>query len=223
MFIAVDGIDGAGKTTLVQDLAAVLVSLGPIVTKEPTKNSKWGELLRAAAVEGRLSLEKELEYFRSDRKHHIETLIYPNLNAGKVVITDRYVDSTLAFQSQTPEEADELYEKLVGEIIVPDITFILHCPVSIGMDRITKRDSGKLSLYENTEVLQRAGQIYESRRDPNYVHLNGDRTPRETLKQALCEMLKRCGHIPEILKLVRSGLSKINAECSNGLIRQTGT
>ena len=82
MFIVVDGIDGAGKSTLVLQLAELLGSINPEVTKEPTDHSKWGKRLRAAAVEGRLPHDKELEYFRKDRLHHIDRVIKPALEKG---------------------------------------------------------------------------------------------------------------------------------------------
>ena len=80
MFLAIDGIDGAGKTTLVNHLAVLLQSLSPVITKEPTKNSKWGQRLRRAAIEGRLPLQQEIEYFHKDRLNHIENVIAPALD-----------------------------------------------------------------------------------------------------------------------------------------------
>jgi dTMP kinase len=187
MFIAVDGIDGSGKTTLVQQLVARLKDAVP--TKEPTDQSHWGQELRSAARNGRLPRDTEIEYFHKDRIRHIETMIRPALNAGRTVISDRYVDSTLAFQTDTPEQADELYERFLPQIIVPDITFILDCPVDIGLTRI-KRDRPGFSEYERHEVLERARVIYGSRQDAHYVHLDASGTAEATLKQAL-EYLSR--------------------------------
>src|SRR5437867_1133610 len=89
--IAIEGIDGAGKTTQTQLLAGLLQDRGyeVVTTKEPTKG-KWGTMLREKAKTGRLSPEEELNAFLNDRKEHIETIIRPNLEAGKVVIADRY-------------------------------------------------------------------------------------------------------------------------------------
>ena len=131
MFIAVDGIDGSGKSTLVRGIAAVLAPLDPLTTKEPTDASFWGRRLRTSAREGRLPRSTEIEYFHKDRLHHIATVIRPALERGRIVITDRYVDSTLAFQAASADEADRLYETYLGtEILRPDITMILRCTVS---------------------------------------------------------------------------------------------
>jgi len=203
MFIVIDGIDGAGKSTLALQLAELLGEFDLVVTKEPTDHSKWGKRLRSAAVEGRLPHEKELEYFRKDRQHHIERVIKPSMERGALVISDRYVDSTLAFQAQTPSEANKLYEDLLPEIIVPDVTFILDCPVEVGLERIIKRDNGDTTEFENHEVLKRAQKIYESRVGENYEHLNAAGTPEETLEQAIRTLIKRFKDNSEIVEVIR--------------------
>lgn len=200
MFIAIDGIDGAGKTTLAQQLAELLGQLNPITTKEPTDASHWGRRLRAAAVEARLPRDKELEFFCKDRLHHIEKLIQPALQGGRLVITDRYVDSTLAYQAHTPEEANELYQSLLPEIIVPDVTFILRCPVQTGLKRLKKRDGNNFSQFENGEALDRAARIYESRCGENYEILDASGTPKDTLDQAVQVLVKRFSHLSNIIE-----------------------
>lgn len=200
MFIAIDGIDGAGKTTLVQQLAELLGQLDPITTKEPTDASHWGQRLRVAAVEGRLPRDQELEFFCKDRLHHIENLIQPALQAGQLVITDRYVDSTLAFQAHTPEEANDLYQSLLPEILVPDVTLILKCPVQTGLERLKKRDGNNFSQFENGEALDRAANIYESRYGENYEILDASGSPQNTLQQAIHALLRRFSHLSQIIK-----------------------
>lgn len=194
MFIAVDGIDGSGKTTLVRQLAEIFQSSGDVfVTKEPTDYSKWGQRLRQAASQGRLSADVELEHFKQDRNYHIEQYIKPALNDGKVVITDRYVDSTLAFQSNDPEQADQLYLSMVDDILVPDITFIIDCPVDLGLERINARDKGKFSQFEKKSTLDRAANIYKSRAGDHYFHLDGSGSKQHTLNQALEALRVRLG------------------------------
>jgi dTMP kinase len=207
MFIAVDGIDGAGKTTLVRQLCWILEEAGleVIATKEPTSNSEWGRAVRAAAATGRLPLEEEIEYFHRDRLFHIQSVIAPALAAGKAVVTDRYVDSTLAFQSSGGEDADGLYGRLVPEITIPDVTFILDCPVEIGLRRI-RRDRGSLTAYEKKQSLERAREIYRSRKGPNYEHLDGSGTPENTLRQAVHVLTVRCrGNGEFVARLMLAG------------------
>lgn len=210
VFIAVDGIDGAGKTTLVSQLARLLDAFDPLVTKEPTDQSHWGQTLREAAQNGRLPRDKEIEYFHRDRLHHIDTVILPALQKGRAVITDRYVDSLLAFQTDSPEEASELYERMLPEILVPDITFILDCPVEKGLDRIA-RGRPAFSQYEKREVLERASRIYESRTGENYAHLNASGTIENTLRQAFNIL---------VVRLRSKRLDRLSSELESGMRRR---
>src|SRR6185437_5645451 len=190
MFIAVDGIDGAGKSTLVRGLARALQSMHPVLTKEPTGDSEWGKKLRNAAVHGRLPRDIETQYFHFDRLAHLENFVRPALAANKLVITDRYVDSTLAFQTDTPEQADDLYVRFLPEILIPDLTFILDCSVSVGLRRI-KEGRPSFSAFEKKNVLERARKIYASRRGPNYVHIDATKTPHDVLRAALDTLVSR--------------------------------
>lgn len=185
MFIVIDGIDGAGKTTLAFHLKYLLSNYRPIVTKEPTNDSPWALEIRRAATEGRLTKKKELQLFHQDRLHHIETLIKPALDAGQTVICDRYVDSTLAYQASNSVEAELLYEQFAKEIIIPEIIFILDCDVSIGLERLRKRDGDKLTKFETKNTLERASQIFKSRVGENYFHINANGGPQDTLDQAI--------------------------------------
>lgn len=190
MFLVVDGIDGAGKTTLAGQLAQCLSDTDPFVTKEPTNISPWGRRLRESAVRGRLPRDEELEFFHKDRLWHLDNVIEPALAAGRAVISDRYVDSTLAFQTNSPAEADALYDSFVDEIRVPDITFILRCPVDTGLERI-HHSRGKITKFENVETLENARAIYQSRSGPNYCFLNASGTIQETIQQALSVLADR--------------------------------
>jgi dTMP kinase len=192
MFIAVDGIDGSGKSTLVRNIAAVLEPFHPLTTKEPTDTSSWGRRLRTSAKEGRLPRATEIEYFHKDRLQHIADVIRPALENGRVVITDRYVDSTLAFQATSPEEADILYERcLCADILCPDVTMILRCAVSTGLRRLHVRDEGCLSAFEDDAAQRRAKEIYETRTGAHYRFIDASGTEDETLRQAV-EILKEC-------------------------------
>ena len=208
MFIAVDGIDGAGKTTLVRQLADVLGPCDPVVTKEPTGNSDWGKKMRVAAAEGRLDRESELENFQKDRLHHIETVIQPAIEDDRIVISDRYVDSTLAYQANSPKEADALYERLKEEIVVPDVTFILVCPVEVGLERIRKRNGKPFSHFESQEFLRKAAAIYESRRGQNYEIIDASGEAEDTFHQAVALLAKRFSNVPQIVDAVRRPLPK---------------
>src|SRR5271168_4347864 len=97
--IAIEGIDGTGKTTQAHHVQELLQSRKLVVirTKEPT-TGHWGQVLRDSALTGRLSLEEEVETFIKDRKEHVETKINPALKDGHIVIADRYYFSSMAYQ-----------------------------------------------------------------------------------------------------------------------------
>ncbi|MFI4988602.1 MAG: dTMP kinase [Alphaproteobacteria bacterium] len=194
LFIAVDGIDGAGKSKLIEGLAAFLSarSHDPLITREPTGDSEWGRALRRAAKEGRLSKQAEIEHFHRDRLHHIATVIGPALAEGRVVITDRYVDSTLAYQADDPAQADELYQSFVADgVLVPDVTLILCCPIETGLARAAKRGGGKMSAFEKSGTLRKASVIFAARRGANYVRIDASGEPEATLRLALAALAER--------------------------------
>jgi dTMP kinase len=201
MFIAVDGIDGSGKTTLVAALADWLKPLAPVATKEPTNASVWGRRLRDSAVSGRLPKATEIEYFHRDRLQHLADVIRPALAVGRPVITDRYIDSLLAFQAEDPVDAERLYQRFVGEILLPDVTCILDCPVAVGLSRIAT-NRGARSTFETDDFLERARRIYESRRGGHYAHLQAAGTPAETFVAARNVILAR---VPELAERLAAG------------------
>ena len=98
--IAFEGIDGSGKSTQLVALEAALRADGRDVvsTREPTDGS-WGRRIRAMARSGaRVEAAEELRWFVEDRREHVASLIRPALAAGRVVLTDRYYLSTVAYQ-----------------------------------------------------------------------------------------------------------------------------
>lgn len=192
IFIAIDGIDGSGKTTLSSQLVSLLASHHPVLTKEPTADSEWGRRLRQSAQDGRLDKATEIEYFHKDRLHHLAHCIVPALAQGRVVICDRYVDSTLAFQANDPIDAENLFSRFEAEIRVPDVCFILECPVELGLSRIA-RDRTEISVFEVKETLDRAASIYRSRSIKGfpYVQIDAAGSIEHTLNQARSVLFDR--------------------------------
>jgi dTMP kinase len=186
LFITIDGIDGAGKTTLANGLASWLFatfSLNVLLTKEPTNRSPWSKKLRASALSQRLPRNQELEFFHKDRLWHIKHVIYPALKQNQVVICDRYVDSTLAYQAKDATEAKRLYHEMSSEILIPTVTFILNCPVSVCMDRISARGQ-VVTSFEKSDTLARAAKIFESRIGSHYRQLDAAQSPSLVLEAA---------------------------------------
>ena len=99
LLLAVEGIDGAGKTSTAALLAQYCGerAIACTLSKEPT-SLKWGTELRRSAQAGRLTLDEELRLFRLDRAMHVRGTIQPALDAGWIVIVDRYYWSSAAYQ-----------------------------------------------------------------------------------------------------------------------------
>jgi dTMP kinase len=163
IFIAVEGIDGAGKTTQVEMLRSALLRSGeaPVVSKEPT-NGQWGKILRQSASEGRLPLTEELELFIKDRSEHVNALINPALAAGRIVILDRYFYSTIAYQGARGADALQVEALMVSTFPVPDAVFLLDVDPTVGVNRIANSRGEEPNHFEQRESLGIAREIFNS-------------------------------------------------------------
>lgn len=140
VFIAFEGGDGAGKSTQAQLLSAWLEELGHtvVVTREPG-GTPFGRTVRELVLHGdHVAPRAEALLFAADRAHHVETLILPALARGEVVITDRYVDSSIAYQGAGRDlgvdEVRELNAWATGGL-VPTLTVLIDLPADVGRAR----------------------------------------------------------------------------------------
>jgi dTMP kinase len=140
VFIALEGGDGAGKSTQARLLRAWLEADGHTVveTREPG-GTDFGRTIRELVLHGdHVAPRAEALLFAADRAHHVETLIRPALGRGEVVITDRYMDSSIAYQGAGRdlgvEEVRELNVWATGGL-VPAITVLIDLPTEIGRAR----------------------------------------------------------------------------------------
>ena len=194
MFIAVEGIDGSGKSTRARELAARLIDeLGAdrvVLTREPTELSPWGRRLRKSEREGGLPRDEEIAHFHKDRLCDLDEIIKPALALGKIVITDRYVDSTLAYQAHDLADAEALYRAMAPELIEPDLVLLLEIPIATALMRISEARAENTS-FEREETLRRAAEIYASRRGTRYRRLDGGQAPQVVLEAALSAVQER--------------------------------
>jgi dTMP kinase len=164
--IAIEGIDGAGKTTLAHHVQEKLQALpfAVIRTREPT-SGHWGQILRDSALTGRLSLGEELEAFINDRKEHVDKVINPELESGKVVIVDRYYFSTMAYQGARGIDPDEIRRRNELFAPEPDLLVILDLEPKTGLERIRTRGD-RATHFEKTRTLARAREIFRAIQKP---------------------------------------------------------
>jgi len=144
-FISFEGIDGSGKSTQAFMLSERLQNLGyePILTREPG-GSPGAEEIRALVLQGdtdRWSAETELLLFTAARRDHLERLIQPALEQGKIVICDRFADSTRMYQGLSRGDlrntVDALHSLMIGR--EPDVTLLIDMDPARGLARAKSR------------------------------------------------------------------------------------
>lgn len=146
-FISIEGIEGAGKTTLIQKMSAYFSACGKevLVTREPG-GSELGKKLRAIILNAneKICSGAELFLFLADRAEHVEQVIKPALQAGKIVLCDRFIDSTAAYQGYGRGMDLALLASLNAAAtggLTPDLTLILDLEPEIGLARANKRNA----------------------------------------------------------------------------------
>lgn len=197
MLIAIEGIDGSGKTTQVNLLGEAFkkVERMPVISKEPT-DGVYGRQLRASAFTGRLSPQDELDLFILDRKEHVEKLITPSLEASKIVILDRYYFSTIAYQSARGLPASEI--RLINEAFAPrpDLLFILDVPIDESLRRIGVRD-GQGNGFEDRENLEKCRDVFMTITGDFVHHINAER-PKDVVHATIMNIVERHPKIREL-------------------------
>jgi len=145
MFLVLDGPDGAGKTTALRSLAGLLRQEGLVVTecKDPG-GTAVGDRIRAVLLggdHGRLDVRCETLLFMASRAQLINERIRPALARGEVVVCDRFVSATCAYQVAGGADFDEIIElaRYATDDTWPDLTLVLDVPVDVGFGRIGHR------------------------------------------------------------------------------------
>lgn len=199
ILIAVEGIDGAGKTTQVELLRRDLERAGQVtvVSKEPT-NGRWGQIIKESASTGRHSPSEELDLFVKDRTEHVATLIGPALERGDIVILDRYFYSSIAYQGSRGANVENVRAIMESRFPIPDAVFILDIDPVIGVHRIAHSRGEQPNHFEERGNLARAREIFQQMSASNIYHIDGSMT-REAVHSEILDKLiagalkaKRC-------------------------------
>ncbi len=161
MFITFEGIDGSGKSTQARLLAEHLRASGHavVLTREPG-GSPGAEEIRRLVLEGdpdRWSAETEILLFTAARRDHLERVIEPALRAGKIVISDRFADSTRMYQGVSLGDlrgvVDKLHALMIGR--EPDLTFVIDMDPDLGLARARGRNGTEERFEDFGADLQR--------------------------------------------------------------------
>lgn len=165
-FIVLEGVDGAGTTTQAERLATALRAEGhPVLTTREPSDGPVGTMIRQALT-GRLSLpggaplapETLALLYAADRTDHLKARVLPALEAGMVVISDRYMLSSLAYQGAVLPMA--WVEQVNGYAVAPDLTLFLHVSPETAAQRRQARGGAK-ELFEEDELQRRIAAQYE--------------------------------------------------------------
>jgi dTMP kinase len=201
MFISFEGIEGSGKTTLLHGVAARLRAEGHTVveTREPG-GTPVGDRIRQLFLEPGLSIGPLTEtlLINASRAQLVTDVICPALDAGAVVLCDRYVDSTLAYQGYARRLDMAMVRSLCDAAtggLYPDLTLLVDVSVDSSRSRVASRngdpdrmDAQDLAFHERT----RQGFLELARNDSRIVVLDGEQSPALVLEAAM-SAINNCG------------------------------
>ena len=193
--ITFEGIEGCGKSTLAKELYEYLKNKNykVVFTREPG-GGKLGEKIREILLNNELEIPdySELFLFLASRYEHTKNIIIPKLKSGYIVISDRYMDSTIAYQGYGRKIDLKLLKEL-NEIatlgIKPDLTFLIDLPEEISLNRLKDKildriESEEIEFYKRV----RFGYIEIARNEPlRFIILDGT-MELQILKQKVFEI-----------------------------------
>lgn len=196
MLITIEGIDGSGKGTAIEAIERALHDEEVVITREPSP--EWtGEQTRRAINRDDTHPMADFHMFLADRAEHLKHVIGPALDEGKVVICDRYKDSTRAYQKDKIEQyihgmsVDEYIDNNMAWALEPDLTILLDVDAETSVERTGERDK-----YEKKEFLEGVRQnyldIYERGRAAgrNIVKIDASQNKDRVVNNAVAEVLK---------------------------------
>ncbi len=194
IFITLEGIDGCGKTTQARALRSFFERKGysVILTREPG-GSSIGPQVREILLHRDMNAVSEFLLFAADRKQHVDGLIKPALSKGKIVISDRFCDSSLAYQGYgrgvSIEFINRVHEFILNGLL-PDITLLFDVSPEVGMKRIRVSDRIEREGIQFLEKV-RKGYLEIAKKEKRFVIINGEKAENEVEK----EMLKKISQL----------------------------
>lgn len=189
MFISIEGLDGSGKSTIVEAIERRYPNA--VTTSEPSE--LWtGKQVRRCLTDESTDPLMDFYFFMGDRVNHIENAVRPASEEGKLVVSDRYADSTRAYQPVALTNSDHFYDQSDAKLFIeqvmgpwnyePDLTLY----VDISVDTAIERSSGE-EKYERRETLEQVKENYEElvNRHDRIVRINGEQSKDAVASAAL--------------------------------------
>lgn len=189
--VVFEGVDGSGKSTQLRLLAEHLRACGmdPLTTHEPTGGT-WGQRIRAMARSGeRVAPAEELRWFVEDRREHVAQVIEPALAAGRLVLSDRYYLSTVAYQGARGLDPQRLLAQAEAEFPPPDLALVFELDPALGLARVAARGEAAEPAFEEAAFLARADTIFRAIDRPWIARIAADAEAPE-IHSRVCELLR---------------------------------
>ena len=200
-FVSFEGIDGAGKSTHIESFVKLLQERFPsrevVMTREPG-GTPLGEQLRKLLLDAPMHLETEALLMFAARREHIAQVIEPALQAGKIVISDRFTDASFAYQGGgrglSLDKLNELelwvQERQDGILLQPDLTILFDLPGSVAEARRSKVRAPDKFEKMDLEFFERVRQEYlrRAKEDPQRFYLVDATQTQEVIWNLLKEL-----------------------------------
>ncbi|WEV42111.1 dTMP kinase [Bifidobacterium sp. ESL0682] len=205
VFISFEGVDGVGKTTQVERLKRYIEELGRevVITREPG-GTKLGVALRQLLLHGGdIAPRTEALLFAADRAQHVAEVIRPALTRGAVVISDRYIDSSLAYQAGGRELTQEEVRKLslwATNDLLPERTYLLDMDPALSHNR----------LEHSEDRMESAGDGFQERTRREFLDLAKHEPSR-------FKVIDASKSIDEVWNQIRGDAESLLADWSCGL------
>lgn len=214
IFITLEGIEGTGKSTQASRLAKRLRAEGYdcLATREPGGTAIGREIRQVilSPKNHRMCAETELGLYFSDRAQHLREVVWPALEAGRVVVSDRFTDSTLAYQGHgrgLPLRLVRSLDRIMTGEFRPTVTLLLDLTAEEGLLRARRRNQesaahGREGRFEEEELAfhqrVRKGYARMANKDPDrYVTVSATGSVA-TVHEALWQALKGTGRLPRL-------------------------
>jgi dTMP kinase len=183
LLVILEGIDGAGKTTVVRRLAQYCEERGirHVCSFEPTEG-QWARKIHESKTSGRLSLDEELNLFLKDREEHVRQVISPALQRGDVVILDRYFLSTAAYQGARGADPVWILEENERFAPKPDLALLLDVDPDISLGRVRARGDAP-NTFEKLEQLRVVRSVFRSLQRPYIQVVDASKAPEQVVAE----------------------------------------
>ncbi len=196
MFITLEGVDGAGKSTHIPFIAELLKAKGyeVVLTREPG-GTPLGEKLREVLLHQAMSPETETLLMFAARNEHLQQVILPALARGALVLSDRFTDASFAYQHGgrgVPADMVKTLEQLIGGL-QPDMTLLFDVPVEVSCQRLSgARDPDRFE-QENAAFFQKIRDAYLQRATefPQRFRIIDANRPLEYVKQIIEDIISK--------------------------------